>query len=229
MSADKCEWNPTLSCAASEPERFTDCQNDAVISLGQTGAWHLCESCAALPRFARYRKRSRINGSNASMSIETTREQRQQMKRTPISRKSPMSRTGILSSVSFQKLRNDAQKVDTQKLKRGALKTSRPKMTSIRRAAKDQECTLRFPQVCNYDTSTTVLCHRNGAGMGMKSSDTDAVFGCFACHQVLDGHAPRPDYMTREVMLALFNDAVEITQRILQRKMSTTAKLKFGI
>jgi len=93
--------------------------------------------------------------------------------------------------------------------KRG-LKTSRPKMTAIRASAKDEECTLRFP-CCNFRTDTTVLCHRNGAGAGMKAEDTDAAYGCYACHMVLDGHAPRPEGFTRDMMLARFDAAVELT------------------
>ena len=52
------------------------------------------------------------------------------------------------------------------------MRKSRPKMTKIRKAARDQECTLRFP-CCNYNTETTVLCHPNqladGKGMGLKA------------------------------------------------------------
>jgi hypothetical protein len=93
--------------------------------------------------------------------------------------------------------------------KRG-LKSSRPKMTPIRASAKDEECTLRFP-CCNYRTDTTVLCHRNGAGAGMKAEDTDAAYGCDPCHRVFDGRAPRPEGFTRDMMLARFDIAVELT------------------
>lgn len=96
------------------------------------------------------------------------------------------------------------------KKRKRAMKTTRPKMTAIRLSAKDEECTLRFP-CCNYRVDTTVLCHRNGAGGGMKAPDTDAAYGCFACHVVLDGHATRPDGFTRDMMLARFDGAVRLT------------------
>lgn len=100
------------------------------------------------------------------------------------------------------------------------MRKSRPKMTPIRKAARDQECTMRFP-VCNYDVSTTVLCHSNelvdGKGMGLKAPDTEAAFGCSACHDVLDGRAPLPEGFTRELMLAKFKEAVAKTHRILKR------------
>lgn len=104
-------------------------------------------------------------------------------------------------------------------MKRGTkkMKSSRPKSTPIRAAARDQECTLRFPGICNYRTDTTVLCHENGAGMGMKSTDEAGAFGCCDCHRVLDGHAPRPEGFSRELMLALFVEANAQTRRILKR------------
>lgn len=98
----------------------------------------------------------------------------------------------------------------TAKKRSAPMKTTRPKMTAIRASAKDEECTLRF-SCCNLRTDTTVLCHRNGAGGGMKAPDTDAAYGCYACHQVLDGHAKRPEGFTREAMLARFDEAVRLT------------------
>jgi hypothetical protein len=98
---------------------------------------------------------------------------------------------------------------------RKRMKQSRPKMTAIRASARDEECTLRFLGICNRRIDTTVLCHRNGAGGGMKSADTDACYGCCDCHRVLDGHAPRPAWLSRETMLELFEVAVLMTQDIL--------------
>lgn len=45
----------------------------------------------------------------------------------------------------------------------------------------------------------------------MKAPDTDAAYGCYACHVVLDGQAPRPEGFTREAMLARFDVAVGLT------------------
>ena len=89
----------------------------------------------------------------------------------------------------------------------------------IRDAARGQACTLRFP-VCNQNTETVVLCHSNrgadGKGMGIKSSDDRAAFGCSACHDVLDGRAPRPAGMTVEMMDEEFERAVRMTHTVLR-------------
>ncbi len=97
------------------------------------------------------------------------------------------------------------------------MKSKGPKMTPIRRAARGEECTLMIPGACNYRTDSTVLCHRNGAGMGMKAADTDACFGCHGCHAVLDGHVKRPDWLSYDELLARFEIAVERTHIILKR------------
>jgi hypothetical protein len=133
-----------------------------------------------------------------------------------LSRCKPMTRTairssrptGVLAQASFAKVRKP-------------MKVSRPKMTPIRKAARGQECTLRF-DCCNGRTDTTVLCHSNqladGKGMGIKAPDLIAVFGCHSCHDVLDGRAPRPDGMTYEAMLERFGLALERTHIILHEK-----------
>ena len=49
-----CEWNPTEKRPAFEGDPS---HGEAKLAVGVDGKWHLCESCAALPEFARYRKR----------------------------------------------------------------------------------------------------------------------------------------------------------------------------
>ena len=52
----KCEWNPVLNCKATEGSD-TACANEAVVSVGARGQWHLCLSCSELPPFRKYRRR----------------------------------------------------------------------------------------------------------------------------------------------------------------------------
>ncbi|MCZ4284567.1 DUF1364 family protein [Marinobacter salarius] len=112
------------------------------------------------------------------------------MKRTPIKRKTPL------------------------KAKAPMKKASRPKMTPIRKSAKGQECQVRVPGVCNGDSSTTVLAHLNGGGMGAKASDHEAAFSCSACHEWLDGGFARTGY-NRDIRDLWHLQAVIRTQRIL--------------
>lgn len=55
----QCEWNPTHKRAAYLGE---SCRKEATVSLGASGQWHLCEDCARLPEFKRYKVRGKISG-----------------------------------------------------------------------------------------------------------------------------------------------------------------------
>lgn len=69
---------------------------------------------------------------------------------------------------------------------------------------------------------TTVLCHSNqlkdGKGMGLKAPDEKACFACCACHDILDGRAPRPDWLSMDALLTQFEYARERTHDILRTK-----------
>lgn len=135
------------------------------------------------------------------------------LKRTAeLQRKTPMKRVGFLRSSARE---NKA----VAKLQNG-MKSRGPKMTPIRRAARNQECQLQILGVCNGDPATTVLCHSNrladGKGMGLKAGDEHAAFGCSSCHDVLDGRAPRPEGMTHDDLQRLFDYARERTHNILR-------------
>lgn len=102
------------------------------------------------------------------------------------------------------------------------MKSRGPKMTKIRLSARGEECLIRLPGVCNGTTETTVLCHDNrlssGKGMGLKAPDTAAAYGCCECHDVLDGRRPRPEWLTIDMLWALFDLGVERTHQRLKEK-----------
>lgn len=52
-----CEYNPVTADASYGGRAEGDCPNEASVCLGKDPSWHLCESCAALPRFKRFRRR----------------------------------------------------------------------------------------------------------------------------------------------------------------------------
>jgi hypothetical protein len=60
------------------------------------------------------------------------------------------------------------------------------KLTKIQESARNEQCTFNLG-VCNYDTTTTVLCHdtRNIPDSPRKS-DARAAYGCSDCHDVMD-------------------------------------------
>ena len=103
-------------------------------------------------------------------------------------------------------------------MKRTPMKTkARPKRTKIRDSARGEPCQVRVVGVCNGDWSTTVLAHRNGAGMACKASDEDAAYACSACHEWLDGGYVRYGY-TRSDRDTVHDKGIVRTREILKRK-----------
>ena len=94
------------------------------------------------------------------------------MKRTPLTRKTPLKATTIRAS------------------------GRRPKMTEARKSAKGQPCMVRIPGVCNGNPETTVLAHYRLAGYcgaGMKPDDSMGAWACSACHDECDRRTRRCD------------------------------------
>lgn len=135
-------------------------------------------------------------------------------RKTPLRTKTPMQRTGTLRAASAT--------MKGTRAPRTRLKSTRPKMTPIRRSARGEECLIQLPGADYHDPATTVLCHSNqladGKGMGLKAPDTRAAYGCNYCHDVVDGRRPLPPGLTQEAMLQKFERGIARTQEKLKEK-----------
>ena len=63
---------------------------------------------------------------------------------------------------------------------------------NLRQLARDQDCYVRLPGICNGDPQTTVLAHVRligVSGMGMKAPDILACPACSSCHDSIDRRA----------------------------------------
>lgn len=93
--------------------------------------------------------------------------------------------------------------------------TKKAQSTPLREAARNKPCMIRSP-VCNGDNATTVLCHvRMGIGIAQKAPDLCAAWGCFNCHQLVDGH----DYFGQSW------DAAKLRQMLLEGVIRTLIEL----
>ncbi len=142
------------------------------------------------------------------------------MKRTAMPpRKAPMKRSAFKSvaRLTVKCLPESSKVVSGKRMRR-----SRPKMTPIRKSAKDEDCTLRIIGVCNYDIKTTVWAHSNriqdGKGAGIKARDEEGCYACFDCHAWLDGGWVRDKGMTHGLLQEFFDCARKKSQAILKRK-----------
>lgn len=64
-------------------------------------------------------------------------------------------------------------------------------VSKLRKSAKGKPCCLQIFPYCQENRETVVLCHLNSPakGMGIKSPDFFAVYGCSICHDIIDGRA----------------------------------------
>lgn len=109
-------------------------------------------------------------------------------------------------------------------MRRAALKASRPVMTPLRSSAKGEQCTFNVAGVCNYNPSTVALCHLpfiGGAGVGQKTDDFCAAYGCNACHDWIDNRSGVHPFHERVFYAAR---ALIRTQRIMIEKGLITVK-----
>jgi hypothetical protein len=63
---------------------------------------------------------------------------------------------------------------------------------NLRKLARDRECAVRLPGICNRDPSTVVLAHFRMigiSGIGRKSHDALGAYACSACHDAVDRRA----------------------------------------
>lgn len=88
-------------------------------------------------------------------------------------------------------------------------------MNKFRKSARGEDCTLRLQGDC--DPETVVLCHLpSGAGMGRKSPDWFAVYGCSTCHSIIDGRTPTgiPRFeIEQQKLRALFETQVRMREK----------------
>lgn len=143
------------------------------------------------------------------------------MRRTPLKPGTkPMKRTAFARAERIEQ--REVTKAHKGLTRTSRMKSSSPKMTPIRKAARGEDCTILLSGVCNGMPDTTVLCHSNsladGKGMCLKAPDTAAAFGCSACHAVLDGQLPRPAGMTKDDVESAFRAGIVRTHERLRKK-----------
>lgn len=63
-------------------------------------------------------------------------------------------------------------------------------MSKITDSAKDKECQVQIPGICNGNSKTVVWAHANslqfGKGIGMKTHDLLGAYACQRCHDAYD-------------------------------------------
>lgn len=96
------------------------------------------------------------------------------------------------------------------------------KSSPLRRSAKRMTCSLRIPGICNRDDSTVCLDHVGVSGMGTKSIDGHAVYGCSSCHAFIDGGWKESRHKlgqwTKDKIIAMIFSALLESQLIMHER-----------
>jgi hypothetical protein len=95
-------------------------------------------------------------------------------------------------------------------------------VSKITNSARMEDCTIRLPGVCNFNTETTVFMHidkiRFGKGVAIKASEGGidlGAYGCSGCHSAIHG---TPCGLTPEYIYTAFLEGVVETWTKLIRK-----------
>ena len=92
-------------------------------------------------------------------------------------------------------------------------------MSKITQSARNEQCTVRLPMVCNHNPETTVFAHINGVrfghGVGIKTNF--GAYCCSACHDVLDGRVRVKHLLKEEIKLAHYEGVIETLSKLAQK------------
>ena len=95
------------------------------------------------------------------------------------------------------------------------------KQSKITKSARNEACSIRFPGICTFNDEQTVFCHISTVfkGVGLKSPDLFGVFGCAACHDVLDGKR-KHSFSEAELYEATLDALVETQSKLVDKGLN---------
>lgn len=93
---------------------------------------------------------------------------------------------------------------------------------AIMDSARDEDCQIRLPMICNFDKATTVFAHPNKPSKpkGGKLPAALGSYACFKCHSTYDRLIPIPTeaHLTRSDIELAFWEGHARTFQILMAK-----------
>ena len=98
-------------------------------------------------------------------------------------------------------------------------------MSKITDSARNEDCLIRIPGVCNRRNETTVACHEPcGSGLSIKWPDTEIAYGCSSCHDEIDGRTKyKPNghciYTLDELMIMFYQGARRTRLKLIEKEL----------
>ena len=91
------------------------------------------------------------------------------------------------------------------------------KSKKIRESARGEDCTLRLGACSSNET--VVLCHiGRRRGMGLKCSDTFAIYSCSNCHDIIDGRV-KTEFSKHELNTEKLRALEETQERFMEKDL----------
>ncbi len=92
----------------------------------------------------------------------------------------------------------------------------------LREYARDQECLVAIPGICNFNRETTILAHPNFrsvfmCGMGQKPPDWAGAHSCSSCHDVIDGRVTQEDYTDDEIEIMFCMGIFKTLKKVIEQ------------
>lgn len=96
------------------------------------------------------------------------------------------------------------------------------KLSTLRKFAQGQECTIQIYPYCNGDPATTVLAHAPSEekGWAIKSPDHWGAHSCNVCHDIVDGRHS-VDLPQSEVLACLYRGVFRTQKRLIEDGLIT--------
>ena len=92
-------------------------------------------------------------------------------------------------------------------------------MANLRKLAKGQECQIRIPGACNFNSETTILAHtqiKGTHGMGMKCPHLIGAWCCSNCHDIIDGRK-KTEFSREEIANFKFEGVIRTQVALIEK------------
>lgn len=93
-------------------------------------------------------------------------------------------------------------------------------MSAISESARNEECQVRLPDICNRDNATVVWAHCNkmaaGKGKGLKAIEPLGSYACSSCHDAIDSRV-RTSYTRMQLENAFYEGMMRSFVKLVEK------------
>ena len=92
-------------------------------------------------------------------------------------------------------------------------------MSKIRKSARNEDCSVRLPSVCNFNPETTIFAHLgNSFSAANRSNDIHGCYCCSDCHDVIDGRR-KTTLAVIDLQIAKYDAMMETQLKLMEKEL----------